>query len=324
MPVPRTQPTSDYQTLHDPELLAEPGEGFPRSVALCRHLWPSAIADTIEIEYLAEGGSNRVFGLSFLENDETRGGQAIHHDLVIRIASGQESVLPTVAILEYLETYTSLNSRIPRVIRYDTTGNNPLGFGYIILSRIRGESLDKIWDDYLTDEQRNIIAAQLATLYLELESVTSSVAGDIMVHQKGFIQGHSNVEDFIFLQPLGTPDDPISCGPEPVWLKNKDKMLLLDRLQRGPPGLSAEVIVHAHILRRFYRTEGGAADIATYKAEKEVLKSVVKSKLINPKNDVICLHHPDLHPGNIMVDFTDDDIPVITGVVDWDRASFVP
>lgn len=318
MPTPRRRPDSNYQKLDEPALVVEPDEGFPRSTALCRYLWPSAIVDTIQIEYIGEGGSNRVFGLSFVENDETSRGQVIRHDLVIRITSGQEFVLPTVAILQYLETYTPLGAAVPRVIKWDTTRNNPLGFGYIILSRIPGKSLDKIWDYDLSEEQKEMVAAQLATLYLRLESVTSPVAGDIMVHQKGFIQGHSNVEDFIFLQPLGTPDDPLIWGTELVGKNNKDRILL------DSPGLSVEMIMHGVISRSLYRTERRPADIAKYRAEKEVLDSVVANKLFNAENNIICLHHPDLHPGNIMVDFTDDNVPVITGVVDWDSASFVP
>ncbi|KAK7973099.1 hypothetical protein PG988_007233 [Apiospora saccharicola] len=324
MPLPSARPTSDYRDyqLHDdPALQSEADEGFPRSTALCRHLWPSAIAETIEIEYLGMGCHNQVLGLSFIERDETKGGREVPHDLVLRITSGQKSVLPTVAILQYLEMHTSL--KVPRVIKYDTTRDNPLGFRYIILSRIPGWSLNEIWD-HLTDREKHILAAQLATLYSELESVTSSVAGHIMVHQEGFVQGHCDIEDFMFLKPLVTPDHPSSWGPETVWLNNKDRMGLLDRIQRDPPGLSVEAIMHSVVLRRLYRTKGRGGDIAKYEAEKQTVQCAADSNLFNPNNDVICLHHPDLHPGNIMVNFTTDDIPVITGVVDWDSASFVP
>lgn len=191
-----------------------------------------------------------------------------------------------------------------------------MGIGYLILERIPGESLDEVWNYYLTNEQKHIVAAQLATLYLQLESVTSPIAGEVMVHQTGFIQGHSNVKDFMFLQPLGLPYESMKTS--------KDMTLLLDRLQRNPPGLSVEVFMHAAILRNLYHAKAEGLNIAWYKADKETWKSAVDSKLFGPKSDTSCLHHPDLHPGNIMVDFTADNIPVVTGVIDWDRASFVP
>ncbi|KAK7946861.1 uncharacterized protein PG986_011182 [Apiospora aurea] len=297
---------------------SEEAEGFPRSTALCQQLWPSAIAGTINIEFLSDGACNHVFSLSL---SEMRGDRALHHDLVIHIPTTRASIPQSAAILQYLKKYTKL--KIPEVVTWDATNDNPLGFSYLILSRLPGKAMSSMWKD-LTHEGKLIIAAEMASLYRQLESFTSPVAGSIEVQPKEARLSPSNIDDHVVLKVFGAKH---SSQPDDLdrWLNSGDDMLPLHRLRQDPADLAMSDILLAVLQRQIYH---GCAAVDMYGKIQKKIQRMVADGLISSSEEIhdkkICLRHPDLFPRNILVDIDEKGDPFISGVVDWDHAWFVP
>ncbi|OTA89907.1 hypothetical protein M434DRAFT_50008, partial [Hypoxylon sp. CO27-5] len=150
---------------------------------LCEYLWPSAQHGTHSVQYLSCGSFNAVFSLSVTTTD----GQAAEYVLRIPlITQGYTSVAHTAAILEYLAKYTDL--KVPEVITWDATEDNPLENSYIIMSRVPGKCLQDVWED-LNHHQKLLVAKELAHLYLQIESIKHPIAGNMNVHKKEFHPG---------------------------------------------------------------------------------------------------------------------------------------
>ncbi|KAK8073538.1 hypothetical protein PG994_004437 [Apiospora phragmitis] len=262
----------------------------------------------------------------FSENSEDGDGEIIHHDLFLRVPRDQGSILRTVAILQYLETHTDLVA--PRVIKWDETKDNPLGFGYVVLSRIPVDPYD-LCERRLTHDQKLSIATQLAALYRQMESITSPVAGIIEACQNALEHDNTSADDFLSVQPFGAecchqPEDPTMDGDDTI--ENVGK-LPHDRLRRDSPGLSVDEIMLAIYQRHMHHSPGCRKEdhdhsLKLYEPLQEMMQNLVDLKIFG--SDAICLHRPDLFTRNIMIDSTADADPVITGVVDWDDALFVP
>ncbi|KAK8039031.1 hypothetical protein PG993_007442 [Apiospora rasikravindrae] len=287
----------------------------------CKQLWPLALEETIEVEFLDQGTFNQVFAISCADI----AGQL--QDVVLRLPSNQSSIPCTVAILGWLNKHTDLN--VPKVITWDASKDNPLGHGYIILSRIPGTSLQKVMGD-LSQEQKLIVAKQLAQLYQQMESITSPIAGRIKVH--GQFSPGDDTSDNVFIQPFGTGigssgielhDD---CKNPVDWNNTDNGLLPIERLRHDPPNLSVNEIMLPIYQRRIYTSLNRPVPedhlLILFEPLQEMVQDMVDIELFEPVNDHICLQHPDFLPRNIMVDFTPD--PVITGIIDWDDANFVP
>ncbi|KAI0152507.1 hypothetical protein F4776DRAFT_602087 [Hypoxylon sp. NC0597] len=289
-----------------------------KATQLCEYLWPSAQHGVHSVQYLSRGSFNAAFSFSMTKTD----GQSAEYVLRIPlITRGYSDVVHTAAILEYLAKYTDL--KVPEVITWDATENNPLENSYIIMSRVPGKCLQDVWDD-LTHHQKLRLAKELAHLYLQIESITHPIAGHMNVHKKNFHPG-DEVSNHLFVQPFGTevlelPENPIN------WCNSGNGLLPLERLQHDPPGLSTDDIMLAIFKRRIYQAENREAPFSSlyeiFDPCLDIVEQMADMELFEPPNDIICLHHSDLFPRNIMVDFSPDI--TITGIIDWDDAVFVP
>jgi hypothetical protein len=301
----------------DNEVWYGPAEKWiPKAMALCRHIWPSAQQDTLSVAFLDSGSFNKVFSISFVDCS----GQKL--DYVLRLPELEDKLPGVAAILEYLEATTDL--KVPRVITWDATRDNLLGYGCIILSRLPGKPLDRILPT-LAQDQKIKLARELAHLYLEIEANTSAIAGRIRTH-KGAAQPGDDLAAHVFVQAFGRDFHPMANNP--VKRNNADNGLLsLERLHRDPPGLSTNKVMLAIYRRRMYEVENEERPseylLKLFEPCQDMIQDMVDIELFEPENNVISLFHSDLMPRNIMVDFT-PDIVVVTGVLDCDDAMFAP
>lgn len=287
----------------------------PRAVTLCRQVWPAAKHDTISVAFLAEGTHNKVFSIT-LQNHKSQ-----WRRFVLRIPK-REDTLPGVAgIMSYLWTTTSL--RIPKIITWDPTRHNPLEHAFIILSRLPGQPLDKILP-VLEHGHKIKLAQELARLYHQIEANTNNVAGSIRSHERVELPEYT-LSTGTFVQPFGTEYHTIPGNPMD-WGNADSRMLPLERLRRDLPGLSTNGIMLAIYRRRIYEAKNKRTPLdhllEYYEPCQNMIQDMIDIGLFKLENNVISLHHPDLMPRNIMVDFTPDI--VITGVLDWDEALFTP
>ncbi|XXG98403.1 hypothetical protein Hte_004726 [Hypoxylon texense] len=308
------------QSIHheeqEPHDVALSKKWLPKAVALCRELWPSAKHDTLSVKYLSHGSYNTVFSISIvLAGDEPA-------EYVLRIPDDDQfPITRTAAILEYLTQSTDL--KVPRVITWDVTTDNPLENGYVILARIPGKCLQEVWED-LTHGQKLALARELAQQLLQIESVTNPIAGTIKVHEKGFRHG-DDVSDRIFIEALGAETEEMPGNPI-NWSNSDNGLLPLDRLRHDPPNLSVNDIMLALFKRRIYQANNHESPhdgyLSVFEFCQDTVEDLVKLRVFEAESDTICLHHADLFPRNIMVDFSPDI--TITGILDWDLTLFVP
>ncbi|KAI0387762.1 hypothetical protein F5Y04DRAFT_286769 [Hypomontagnella monticulosa] len=286
---------------------------LPKAIALCKHLWPSAEYDSESVKYITCGSYNIVFGISM-----TLDGEPVEY--VLRISTEEDNVARSAAIFEHMAKFPGL--KVPKLIKWDDTQDNPLGNAYTILSRVPGKSLDQVLKD-ITHEQKLLLAKELAKLYHELESITSPVAGVFSLRKNGPLGGE--ISDRIFIEPFGAGT--VEFIEEKIdWNVEDNGYLPLDRVRHDPPGLSVTEIISVIFKRRLYGIEyqDPPADYLYWFLDRceDTILAMIKLELLRPLDDTICLHHTDLFPRNIMVDFTPDI--VITGTLDWDDAEFVP
>ncbi|KAK7948419.1 uncharacterized protein PG986_009305 [Apiospora aurea] len=299
----------------EPEVpFATEEETIGRIATLCKQIWPSVEHDSIDVQYLDEGTYNQLFVISCAD----AAGRL--PDVVLRLPWDDDSITRTVAILEYLNDFTDI--KVPKVITWDATEDNALNHDYVILSRIPGRTLQSVLGD-LSKEQKVAIAKELASLYRQMESITSPIAGRMKAHGKISPRGDSN--DNVFIQPFGTeyleiPDDPID------WNNKENGILPIERLRYDPPDLSINEIMLPIYQRRIYEALNRRTPhdylLGRFEPLQKMVQGMVDNDLFKPENDYICLQHPDFFPRNIMVDFHPD--PVITGVIDWDDVNFAP
>ncbi|KAK7977734.1 hypothetical protein PG996_003787 [Apiospora saccharicola] len=153
-------------------------------------------------------------------------------DVVLRLPSDQSSIPCSVAILEWLNRHTDL--KVPKVITWDATEDNPLKRGYIVMSRIPGQSLQSVWKR-LSQEEKVIVTNEIARLYQQMESVTSPIVGRIKVH--GNFSPGDHACDNVFVQPFGTGvgSDSLELHDDrknPIdWNNTDNGMLPIERLR---------------------------------------------------------------------------------------------
>lgn len=162
-----------------------------------------------------------------------------------------------------------------------------------------------------------------------MEAVTSPVAGIIEARRSPLNQGDSSANDQIFIRPFGTE----CCSQAEDSAKNWDDevenfgKLPNNRLCRDPPGLAVSDMMLAIYQRHMHyspdcRKEYHDPSLELFKPLQEKMQDIVDQNITGSSK--ICLRRPDLFDRNIMVDIAADGNPIITGVVDWDDALFLP
>ncbi|KAK6825004.1 phosphotransferase enzyme family protein [Apiospora arundinis] len=276
-------PQDDSEVPYTPE-----EEIITRIAALCKQLWPAVMEGTIDVQYLDEGTFNQIYVISCADI----AGQL--PDVVLRLPWEDDSVPRTVAILEYLNEFTDL--KVPKVINWDATEDNALEHDFVILSRIPGRNLQSVLGD-LSQEQKLIIAEQLAQLYRQMESITSPIAGRMKAHKK-FPSG-GRADNNVFIQPFGT--EWLEIADNPIdWNNRENGILPIERLRHDPPGLSVNDIMLPIYQRRIYEALNRRTPyeylLDRFEPLQKMVQGMVDNELFKPENDHICLQHPDFFP----------------------------
>ncbi|KAI0889077.1 uncharacterized protein GGS22DRAFT_196765 [Annulohypoxylon maeteangense] len=285
---------------------------LPKAVALCRYLWPSVKEDALSVDFLSHGSYNSIFSISIATAEDEKA------EYVLRIPEFSMDTKYAVGILEHLNKFTDL--KVPSVITWDATINNPLQNTYVILSRVPGTCLANVWKD-LAHDQKLLLAKELAQLYHQIESVTNPVAGAMRVHDQD-IRYRDELIDRTFVLAFGASTVESNCN-RINWDTPKDGIL---PMRRDPPGLSVNDIMVAIFKRRIYDKKNSQLEdeftLQWHEVCQRIIEDMVDMGLFDFQDNDVCLCHTDLFPRNIMVDFTPDI--TITGVLDWDDAMFVP
>ncbi|KAJ7243566.1 kinase-like domain-containing protein [Mycena haematopus] len=129
---------------------------------------------------VAQGGFNTVFLLTFEDGTDAlarlRGGP---HNDVSQCSSEllEHDFLSEVATLKFVKNRTSIP--VPELYHFESDVNNALGTRYMIMQRIKGESLGSRWPS-MSPEQRKDVVRQLADIQAQLLQIRFPTIGSIV------------------------------------------------------------------------------------------------------------------------------------------------
>jgi aminoglycoside phosphotransferase (APT) family kinase protein len=265
----------------------EPYDTFQRCVlALCKSLFDHAEND-IGIQRLKGGGHNRVIGISLGATDKDK-----VEEYVLRVPRYEDAQLRRdIAPLQFLSDEPEF--KIPQVITFDDSANNPVGSPYMVQRRIPGLTL--LWTyTSLSHETKCAIARELGQTFKALHSIKSSTAGTLELSPQGILM----------VKPFETDGD-----------------------QTLPHNDGVPTTEPSDMLRELYQKREDITMATLHFSEFvpiiELASEMKAFKLLD--DDFYSLCHFDLHPRNILVqEVSSIQQHAITGILDWDSAIFAP
>ena len=145
-----------------------------------------AAIEDVKVDFLAEGGYNYVWLVSFSSKPSEQDGTTSLHTAILR-EPNDDAFLPwqienEVAHLTFIaKDHPSIP--VPKVYAYDDgkTGNEP----YITMEYIDGQPLDSVWTAYSEDEKL-AAARQVAQTIIEMGTITfDRIGGLTLEHEIG-------------------------------------------------------------------------------------------------------------------------------------------
>ncbi|KAI4209264.1 MAG: hypothetical protein LQ351_007804 [Letrouitia transgressa] len=131
-------------------------------------------ADTLDVEFLIEGGFNKVYKI----NIRDQAGQKVQ-GYIFRIASPVDPYFKTeceVATMEFIR-YSS-DVPVPIAYAYDSSSDNTLGFEWILMEEARGKPLYDVWDTFDYDMKVEL-TKQVAKWATQISQITCNQIGGI-------------------------------------------------------------------------------------------------------------------------------------------------
>ncbi|KAI0881356.1 uncharacterized protein GGS22DRAFT_192446 [Annulohypoxylon maeteangense] len=264
------------------------------------------------VEFLGQGSHNRVFGVTYIAKNPGMFNSA-PRCCVIRIPKSKEVAQNSVAVLNYLKKTTSFP--VPRVIVYNPTTNNAIGYPYVVTTRIQGISLSEAIKRGINHEQMLCIAKELGCFYKGMISIKSKHAGLILSSEDGPLS-----DTFARILPLGAHEgEPIKEYDSSYGKTSSGPFVVHD-----PPNLRCAEIMHRSILSCRWRDsdEDQGYERSFWKKIAAIYGEMDTGGLFSG-ND-ICLTHATLCASNIMVDNINSTISTVTGIVGWNKTLFLP
>lgn len=222
---------------------------------------------------------------------------------VLRVPRIDSEFLPQqVAVLNVLGSKLSLP--IAKVAAYDTSENNVLGSGYMIQTRLPGRPLKQVIAD-LNPRQLLCVMKGLMGVHKALFKLQSYTAGEI-AEDNITIAFRSNIR----MSKYYVPDRQVLWDEDSkprTWPAARQSTL-------------TTMIEQCDRWREYCKSEGYAYDYIwdSFTAISKTLGTL--GFLDGPCS----LQHGDLGDHNILVHIKDENTVKITGVIDWDYATFVP
>ncbi|KAF6226880.1 hypothetical protein HO133_008321 [Letharia lupina] len=162
-----------------------------------------AAIEDVKVDFLAEGGYNYVWLVSFSSKPSEQDGTTSLHTAILR-EPNDDAFLPwqienEVAHLTFIaKDHPSIP--VPKVYAYDDgkTGNEP----YITMEYIDGQPLDSVWTAYSEDEKL-AAARQVAQTIIEMGTITfDRIGGLTLEHEIGPTVEASSPSTFLPEQPF--------------------------------------------------------------------------------------------------------------------------
>lgn len=231
-----------------------------------------------------------------------------HTELVLRVSGHHLPEIKTkneVGVMSWISKNTTIP--IPDVIAYDSSADNPLGYEYTLLSRVRGVALSDIYPTLDEDQLRGIID-QLVDILSQLHGHEWGAIGGLNVNEQGEIE-MAQVVDETFWQ---VPD--LGLWPEKETVGS---------LNIAGPYRNYVDYVSAQI-RQYIRLITINDKLAFLRPDIPRLEAFLAAL---PQHDTelnatkLRLVHKDLHFANVMYDKPSG---TITALLDWEFSGVMP
>ncbi|KAI0607237.1 aminoglycoside phosphotransferase [Pyrenophora tritici-repentis] len=219
--------------------------------------------------------------------------------------STDNNVTRDIVTLQVISSHLSIP--VPQVIKYDPRTDNAVGRPFALQTRLAGESLQTLWER-LNMPQKLSAMEQVTKMTEKIARCTSPVAGYISESNRDLRSSAIHVDQFNvptkaeaerrpqFAQPVTRP------AP-----KQTPHEFLIDQCNRW---IAYEAtFAHDHHSR------------VLWGKLKKLINALEERKWLG---DRFHLAHGDLFPRNILAEITGPSTVKITGIVDWDMASFAP
>lgn len=291
---------------------------------------------TVQVSFLAQGALNKLYTVR--THDET---------LIMRVSLPVDPYWKTsseVATLEWIRLNTTLP--VPRVLTYQASRKNAIGFEWILMTKIPGKTLADSWRSIDWNAKKQLVQ-QLAIYLSTLFKKQLRGIGNIYPSSKPR-SSHIPSSDESDGRASSNESDCISSGDDSrsdcltasrgYELPTVERIVSMQffwgthKLQNVPRGpfrsskdwIDARLSFNEHDCRSTLDNSQDEDDLEDAERTLEIIKKL-KTRLGETFPDkgiseptILC--HDDLSKHNIMV----DDNGKLTGVVDWECVSAVP
>ena len=262
--------------------------------------------DEPDVKFLAQGAFNKTYVIALP-----------HRDYIMRVSLPVDprfKTLSEVAVLDYLDKTTSIP--IPKVITFDASSRNALGFEWILMNRVIGDPLSKIWDSLSLANKLRIVE-QVVQIMAMLFQARFPLIGNIFA-----------VKD---AQPLSKA----SPLPGDVVVDRIVSMPFFwdDRLHqnifRGPfrsssKWLQCRLTMTMNSCNRILERQADEDEVEDAEVTKSLISrlSSYMSEVFPPSSEKeeFAIHHDDISAENILVCAHNN----ITALIDWECVSCLP
>ncbi|KAM0245300.1 hypothetical protein ACHAP5_005533 [Fusarium lateritium] len=257
--------------------------------------------DHVAVETFSEGAYNKLFKATINH----------HTTYVLRVSlpvDPHHKTLSEVATLKFVGTISEIPIPIPIV--FDNMGCSPIRLEWIMMTKLDGETLHKVWPNLLLF-QKDIVVRTIASFQASL------------FHQR--FLGIGNLYTETDLQPGLIVSIPFFQGGRSMIVNN-----------RGPFGSSTQWVFARldlqiqdakHVEKKYGKQNGnGPLTKKDYDCASEALQLACRLRphlttcFTGSTLEATVLHHDDLHANNILA----NENGTVTGIVDWECVSCLP
>jgi len=289
-----------------------------KATQLILEILPGHSSSDVHIERMKGGAFNRIIGITLSSPKPTRSvigklrsmlcgpprgkpkaGKLKHY--ILRIPRDPtHDVLHQVTTLLYLQK--KLAYPTPKVIQCDSTTNNALGRPYMLQERLPGQSLTYLWPS-LNQDQRKSAARCIAEVVKDLHKLTSKTPGILSARNTSY----DLKQNLLRVVPHPIPSTATDLNAK-LAHPQTTRQLLHELCQRQRVATQASGLAgQDHIWDGFAR----------------IVDDMHSVGLI-PDKDVFHFYHADLYSRNLLFAIQSPTTVRLTGIVDWDSASFAP
>ena len=219
-----------------------------------------------------------------------------------------------VQLIEYIRNNTT--APVPQVIDFSLSHENVLGYPYILMTKLPGQSATSIWFDQPYDPynaQEAYRTADVPSTATEKKRITflRSVA-----HHMTSIQQLSFSE--IGMPIISDTKHPPAIGPRYYWKSDGS-----DEAIERPTAQTTKEYALRTMVSKLKQTVPDDIDEAFHKASgNRRILGMVFSNLVGcaGTSETFTIHHDDLDLQNILVDQEGN----VTGIIDWDKSYAAP